>query len=623
MNEQAFFEFLSELTINLNKKYKPEHWEKLNHYIQKTFPKDTLPYFSHLMDSITQLKKNEDFAIFSNRTTELIHQINLELSKLAPLNKILHLSIERLRHISRADIISIQLLDKDTNTFHIEAATGFPNNMVPIGSWDVSENLNQLLSTDRKIVVCPNLKKDDPIDSEFINMVYKPLDIVSYLASPLIVNNNFIGFVIMARYREYASTDFKLKMLERFSAQTAISVQNNQIYSEEKRLLQFHIDLMNLLLEDGYQKIIYQFHEFLNIDVLLIDKYGQIITHAIKKHSDASCDLFKIDFSNYLKESNSRDSHIYFNVNGVSFQAVPIKLHDLSYYYLVFLEHLDCKKTFNLLAIEQIKTIIALKYAHELANFEIEKKLRQDYIYELLFNLDSTEELIRRGRFFKFPFNQENYIVTILFDHDMPENIANQNAIKIRNSLPINVSKYSVVHSSTLILIVSKSNLDETIKILLNVIPKQHKNIFSIGVSSSVVSAEEYPKGFEESKKCAIFGREIFKKKVVYYEELGIIGLLFDSNNYQNILKFKSKYIGPLIELDKKYQTDYIKTLDCYLQNESIIQKTAEKLHVHYNTVRYRLSKIEELLDIDLNNHFNRLNLQLALTIEHALATNS
>jgi DNA-binding PucR family transcriptional regulator len=46
---------------------------------------------------------------------------------------------------------------------------------------------------------------------------------------------------------------------------------------------------------------------------------------------------------------------------------------------------------------------------------------------------------------------------------------------------------------------------------------------------------------------------------------------------------------------------------------------TAQKLFVHYNTVKYRLAQIEEILNVDLSSAEDRFNLQAALKIRKLL----
>ncbi len=79
-----------------------------------------------------------------------------------------------------------------------------------------------------------------------------------------------------------------------------------------------------------------------------------------------------------------------------------------------------------------------------------------------------------------------------------------------------------------------------------------------------------------------------------------------------------TRALGPLIEADKKAQSDYVKTLAVYLANDRHLERTAKALHVHVNTLRYRVGKIQGLTGVDLRDVDSRFLLELAMRIRTA-----
>ena len=67
---------------------------------------------------------------------------------------------------------------------------------------------------------------------------------------------------------------------------------------------------------------------------------------------------------------------------------------------------------------------------------------------------------------------------------------------------------------------------------------------------------------------------------------------------------------------DRKNHTELKKTLKEYLNCERNYVKTAARLYIHRNSLLYRLKRIEELTDIDLENEEIRLHLLLSYLIE-------
>ncbi|MEU3618034.1 helix-turn-helix domain-containing protein [Streptomyces sp. NPDC006872] len=68
-----------------------------------------------------------------------------------------------------------------------------------------------------------------------------------------------------------------------------------------------------------------------------------------------------------------------------------------------------------------------------------------------------------------------------------------------------------------------------------------------------------------------------------------------------------------LQEQDAAHGTEYVQTLHTWLEHQGNVRSAAEQLHVHTNTLRYRLGKIEEAADINLADADVRLVLALQL----------
>ncbi len=79
---------------------------------------------------------------------------------------------------------------------------------------------------------------------------------------------------------------------------------------------------------------------------------------------------------------------------------------------------------------------------------------------------------------------------------------------------------------------------------------------------------------------------------------------------------------GPLARLeayDLEHQSNLVETLDCWLQHFGDITSTAEHLHVHKNTLRYRLRRIEEVSGVTLDDPEQRFELMLEFRVRQSL----
>jgi len=76
---------------------------------------------------------------------------------------------------------------------------------------------------------------------------------------------------------------------------------------------------------------------------------------------------------------------------------------------------------------------------------------------------------------------------------------------------------------------------------------------------------------------------------------------------------FGQGLLAPLVEYDARHGSELITTLQVFLDNGSAWQQAATELHVHVNTLRYRIGRIEALTHRDLGRMHDRVDLFLAL----------
>jgi hypothetical protein len=76
---------------------------------------------------------------------------------------------------------------------------------------------------------------------------------------------------------------------------------------------------------------------------------------------------------------------------------------------------------------------------------------------------------------------------------------------------------------------------------------------------------------------------------------------------------FAARVLGPVVAYDERHRGDLLPTLDAFLEADGSWQRCAAALHVHVNTVRYRIGRIEKLTGRDLSRLEDRVDVLLAL----------
>ncbi|MFN8160650.1 MAG: helix-turn-helix domain-containing protein [Solirubrobacterales bacterium] len=99
------------------------------------------------------------------------------------------------------------------------------------------------------------------------------------------------------------------------------------------------------------------------------------------------------------------------------------------------------------------------------------------------------------------------------------------------------------------------------------------------------------------------------------FEQTGAYRLLLGamSEDPEELQRFYSETIEPLAAYDDQYETELVRTVETYLENDGNVAATAKELFTHRHTVRYRLERARELCGHDVSSTAGREKLGLGL----------
>jgi hypothetical protein len=138
----------------------------------------------------------------------------------------------------------------------------------------------------------------------------------------------------------------------------------------------------------------------------------------------------------------------------------------------------------------------------------------------------------------------------------------------------------------------------------------------AIGVSGIVNGAPALPGAAEQARHTHHTASLLTEPTaVVSSADLASHVLLLASVGADARQSFRSLLLGPLIEYDQAHNADLVGTLDTFLCCSGSWQRCAEEMHVHVNTLRYRLQRVEQLTGRDLSRFEDRVDFFLALRL--------
>lgn len=173
--------------------------------------------------------------------------------------------------------------------------------------------------------------------------------------------------------------------------------------------------------------------------------------------------------------------------------------------------------------------------------------------------------------------------------------------------------------------ILSKNKIDKTDwnKVVYDLISKIKINTddFYIGTGNYHSSLSELDYGIHESLNALRTGEKAHQN-MTFYNDIGIYKIILPYLEDHWIQDFYLKLITPLQNYDEKNCTEILNTAIAYIENDGNIKNTAVSLFQHENTIRYRINKIKEILNMkDQNGSFYE---QLSIAIKiYKLSNNS
>ncbi|MCY4062319.1 MAG: helix-turn-helix domain-containing protein [Chloroflexi bacterium] len=146
----------------------------------------------------------------------------------------------------------------------------------------------------------------------------------------------------------------------------------------------------------------------------------------------------------------------------------------------------------------------------------------------------------------------------------------------------------------------------------------------SAGISRPANGLSSLRDAYREAKDAVGIAYELSDHDTTtFYGDLKLYQLLLalKERNLEHLQRFSRDALGPLIEHDNRKQGDLVRTLNGFFAANGNLAKAAQELDVHRNTLVYRLERIAELAELDLDDSDNRLILHLALKTRRVLAT--
>ncbi|MGG2093499.1 helix-turn-helix domain-containing protein [Bacillus sp. S13(2024)] len=475
----------------------------------------------------------------------------------------------------------------------------------------------------------------------------------SAVCTPIISNGECLGVINLGSFQPHSQfTTDDVNLMTAISHQAAVALKKAKLYHEKEqavqeleilntkitqqneifsRSIELHNTLATLVLSgEGLSSILNYIPKKIGYHCLLFDDLGELIS------SSSSYDI-TTDILEKLKEkatafadaSETNKSILSIQVQGESHTVVllPIGSKPRLLGVLLVLSEKAIEKV-DIAALEHACTIISLELMKKQAILETEQRLNGEFI-DVLFSGKMDESLMQKAKHLQL-HSKSNYVAVLINMKHITTKRHKRYLLEFTNKFfSKNNSKVIIAEKNDQIVVLlsfnpstslsyNNSQVKESIHLF-----QQELNIrgwekrVSIGVGRLKEGLKNAYTSAQEAAKCLQFIQaHSLSKKTMSYSELGVQRLLLQ-NTEEELLDFIYEMLGPLIEYDRTREGHLLHTLFSYLEHNRKGTETAKTLHMHVNTLNYRLKRIEEILSINLSDTEKFLNVQLAVTMYH------
>ncbi len=283
--------------------------------------------------------------------------------------------------------------------------------------------------------------------------------------------------------------------------------------------------------------------------------------------------------------------------------------------------------------LERAATVAALVITKQLAVGAVEDKYRGDFVRDLVTGRAGTpEQVVAHSRSLGWDLDRALVVLVAELDPDAPT--PSNGGLGPRPVLDRLVTEWTSVLRSrdpaspvvgfsqqvvALLGVPADGDVDRLVRDLVRRVSGEggggHRP-FSTGVSRVVTSVTRVPEAYEQARKAVAVGRQLHGDgAVAHFDGLGVFRLLSLLPDTDELRAFLDETLGELVSSTGTDAEDLRVTLQTLLDTNLNVAETSRRLHFHYNTLRYRIGKLERMLGPFTTDPHLRLNLALALQV--------
>ncbi|MBW3659900.1 MAG: PucR family transcriptional regulator ligand-binding domain-containing protein, partial [Actinobacteria bacterium] len=282
------------------------------------------------------------------------------------------------------------------------------------------------------------------------------------------------------------------------------------------------------------------------------------------------------------------------------------------------------------LALETAATVTALEIAKRDELLAVEAKYQNELMHDLLVGrARDRDDALARARTFGWDLDRRLICLVVQLDDPSLDVVPDEGrrrpplAATIRTHIRERDPGAAVVRFSNEVVVLTaafdgedgRSRAKTFMRELIRRTATEIRAETSAGMGRPVTDVQDIPVAYEQATKALTIGRQVGARgTVAHFDDLGAYRLLSLVPAPDELRSFADETLGVLAG-DDDAANDLRHTLEVLLETNCNVAEAARRLHFHYNTLRYRVEKLERILGPFTVDATTRLDVHLALLV--------
>ncbi len=584
-----------------------------------------------------------------------------ELSSNLDLETVLTAIVERVQVVARVPVTYIMLVDEEAEQVAMRVTLGTEHPDFPSLRLKLGGGLGGRVAARRRPFYTSDYLDDDRFEHDpEVDAVVRHEGLRSILGAPMSVSQRFVGVLFVADRAARVFSEAEVGLVTSLASHAATAIRNADLYEHARSALAdlahsnavvqaqnmrlqraeaLHARLSSAVLEGkGLQDIVDLTASMTGGQLLAFDRHHQLVARAGEPGdefgrrliaagaADVAKDLPQLPrllaggdgLTVCLQPSGPSRRHTWL-VAPIVAGAVPLGSVWLS---LSSAEVADARPLFD-----QATRVVALELLKERAVAEVHRRLGRELLDDLLAGHARVDDgMAKRAAEMGVDLDQPHRLVRIdLVAPRSPDAAADSGhapdaLVAVLRRQPW--CRFAARYSQAVVAVVDRETpeLAEHVRATLSRVADARERRLKAAITPPCSRVEDYRKFFMAAGRVLALLRGNSSASVVDLGDAWVLSLIFGGDDGSEMAGFVEAQLDSLIRHDEQHGLGLVETLDAYLQADLSPTRTAAALHVHVNTVYYRLQRLRELLGERFTEPRRALDLRIALLAHQMLS---